>query len=473
MCSFSYRGLSEFEQRSNFDFVKRPNHILIVDDDADVLTSARILLKQHFQKVDTSEDPNQLNQLLSRNSVDLVLLDMNFRKGRNDGAEGLYWLNHILELSPETQVVLMTAYGEVELAVKAIKNGAFDFVLKPWTNEKLLATLDNALRLAKQKKKLQKLQNSNKQWEDQAGLKEDDLVSRSPKMQMVLETLRKVAATDANILLLGENGTGKSALALSIHRMSQRENESFVPVDLGAISPNLFESELFGHKKGSFTDAHADKVGRFETANEGSLFLDEIGNLDLNLQSKLLNVLQQKQIMRVGENQSRQVDVRLICATNSPIHEWVAEKRFRQDLLYRINTVEITVPPLRERAEDIPFLARKFFDRFRNKYQKDKLVLSLAAIDALCEYHWPGNVRELEHSMERAVILSADKEVRPEDLQLRGGESDKPRGLNLEEMERHLVNEALDKHRGNISKAAKDLGLTRAALYRRMEKYGL
>ncbi len=446
---------------------------MIVDDDDDVLTSARILLKQHYAKVETSEDPNQLNQILSKQRIDLVLLDMNFRKGRNDGAEGLYWLNHILELSPETQVVLMTAYGEVELAVRAIKKGAFDFVLKPWTNEKLLATLNNALQLAKQKQKVVKLQNSNRQWEDQAGLKEDDLRSRSPKMQAVLETLAKVSSTDANILLLGENGTGKSALALSIHRQSIRKHEPFVAVDLGAISPNLFESELFGHKKGAFTDAQEDKVGRFETAQEGSLFLDEIGNLDLSLQSKLLHALQSKQIRRVGENQNRSVDVRLICATNSPIHDWVAENRFRQDLLYRINTVEITVPPLRERIEDIPFLARKFFERFKAKYQKDKLSLSLPALDALCEYHWPGNVRELEHSMERAVILSSNKEIAPEDLQLKSGEASKPKGLNLEEMERHLVTEALDKHRGNISKAAKDLGLTRAALYRRMEKYEL
>jgi len=430
-------------------------------------------MKQHYQKVEASENPSDLNRILSKDSIDLVLLDMNFRKGRNDGAEGIYWLKHIRELSPHTQVVLMTAYGEVELAVKAIKEGAFDFVLKPWTNEKLLATIDNALKLAREKQKVAQLQNSNKQWEDQAALKEEDLISRSPSMQSVLETLRKVAQTDANILLLGENGTGKSALALSIHRMSLRKEEPFVTVDLGAIAPTLFESELFGHKKGSFTDASEDKAGRFEAANEGSLFLDEIGNLDLSLQSKLLHALQSQEIRRVGDNNSRQVNVRLICATNSPLHEWVIEKRFRQDLLYRINTVEIIVPPLRERQEDIPLLARKFFLRFCKKYNKESLGLSLEAIDALSEYHWPGNVRELEHSMERAVILSTGNEVRPEDLQLRGGQSSRPAGLNLEEMEKHLVLQALDKHRGNISKAAKDLGLTRAALYRRMEKYEL
>ena len=255
--------------------------------------------------------------------------------------------------------------------------------------------------------------------------------------------------------------------------MSMRKQEPFVTVDLGAIAPSLFESELFGHKKGAFTDASEDKAGRFESAHDGSLFLDEIGNLDLSLQSKLLNALQTQEIRRVGENQSRKVNVRLICATNSPLHDWVEEKRFRQDLLYRINTVEIIVPPLRERLEDIPLLARKFFERFCKKYNKESLSLSLEAIDALCEYHWPGNVRELEHSMERAVILCAGNEVKSEDLQLRGGQATKPAGLNLEEMERHLVLQALDKHRGNISKAAKDLGLTRAALYRRMEKYEL
>lgn len=462
-----------FEQRPYFRIVKKPYHLLVVDDDPDILTSARLLLKQHYQNVETTEAPSDLNRILSRKEIDLVLLDMNFRKGRNDGAEGLYWLNHIRDLSPSTQVVLMTAYGEVELAVKAIKDGAFDFVLKPWTNEKLLATIDNALKLAREKQKVAQLQDTNKQWENQLALQEKDLISRSPAMQAVLETLRKVAKTDANILLLGENGTGKSALALSIHRMSKRQAASFITVDLGAIAPTLFESELFGHKKGAFTDASEDKAGRFELAHEGSLFLDEIGNLDLSLQSKLLHALQSQEIRRVGDNQNRQVNVRLICATNSPIHDWVGDQKFRQDLLYRINTVEVTVPPLRERIEDIPLLARKFFDRNCKKYQKENLHLSIEAIDALCDYHWPGNVRELEHSLERAVILSSESEVRPEDLQLKGGGVSKPAGLNLEEMEKHLVLQALDKHRGNISKAAKDLGLTRAALYRRMEKHEL
>lgn len=463
-----------FAQTNYISTVKIPAHIAIVDDDADVLTSARLFLKQHFLKVSTNEDPSSLNQLLSKNKVDLILLDMNFRKGRNDGAEGLYWLKHILEISPETQVVMMTAYGEVELAVRAIKNGAFDFVLKPWTNEKLLSTLNNALKLAHEKAKVEVYRSSTRQWEDYAGLAQDELTSRSPVMQEVLETLKKVAATDANILLLGENGTGKSVLALAIHRMSKRIENPFITVDLGAVAPTLFESELFGHKKGSFTDASDDKAGRFETADKGTLFLDEIGNLDLSLQAKLLHVLQSQELRRVGENTSKKVNVRLVCATNSPLHSWVHIQRFRQDLLYRINTVEITVPPLRSRKEDIPFLAKRFFDRFRKKYQKEEITLSLSAIDALCDYHWPGNIRELEHCLERAVILASQKEVKASDLGLKAEAGiKKPPGLNIEEMEKHLVQKAMDKNAGNISKAAKDLGLTRAALYRRLEKYEL
>lgn len=454
--------------------MKKNYSLLIVDDDPDVLTSARLMLKRHYPEVRTSGNPAELNQLLSKQAVDLVLLDMNFRKGHNDGKEGIYWLQHILKVSPETEVILMTAYGEVELAVMAIKMGAFDFVLKPWTNEKLLSTVENALKLAGEKRKVKQLEDTKSNLEEKMGLKDEDLVTRSPVMKQVMETLRKVAKTDANILLLGENGTGKSALALTIHRLSHRGKNPFVTVDLGAIPPNLFESELFGHKKGAFTDAREDKAGRFETANEGSLFLDEIANLDLSLQSKLLTVLQNKTLRRVGENTERAVDVRLISATNASIHQEVANQNFRQDLLYRINTVEIVVPPLRQRQEDIPLLAQKFFEQFKRKYNKGHLKLSLQAIDALCDYHWPGNVRELEHALERAIILADADEIKPHDLQLRKtGAANGPDGLNLEEMEKHLVQKALHKNAGNISKAAKELGLTRAALYRRIEKHDL
>ncbi len=447
--------------------------ILIVDDDEDVLTSARLLLKQHYEKVHTASDPREINSFLSKSQPDLILLDMNFRKGVNDGREGLYWLDHIKEVSAETQVILMTAYGEVETAVQAIKKGAFDFVLKPWTNEKLLTTIGTALKYGREVKKVEQLHQTKTTLEENLGIKNEDFISRSPAMKELMKTIEKIAATDANVLLLGENGTGKSVLAMALHRLSPRNKNSFITVDLGSISHSLFESELFGHKKGAFTDANEDKPGRFETAHEGSLFLDEIGNLDLSLQSKLLTAIQNRKVMRLGENRERSIDVRLICATNMPIHQMVHENGFRQDLLYRINTVELEVPPLRKRKEDIPILTKRFLEKFAHKYHKGSLKISERAMDQLCEYRWPGNIRELEHTIERAVILSEGKVIDHLGLHQGNSHADEPVGLNLEEMEKHYINKALDKYRGNISRAAKDLGLTRAALYRRMEKHGL
>ncbi len=447
--------------------------ILIVDDDEDVLTSARLLLKQHYEKVHTASDPREINSFLSKSQPDLILLDMNFRKGVNDGREGLYWLDHIKEVSAETQVILMTAYGEVETAVQAIKKGAFDFVLKPWTNEKLLTTIGTALKYGREVKKVEQLHQTKTTLEENLGIKNEDFISRSPAMKELMKTIEKIAATDANVLLLGENGTGKSVLAMALHRLSPRNKNSFITVDLGSISHSLFESELFGHKKGAFTDANEDKPGRFETAHEGSLFLDEIGNLDLSLQSKLLTAIQNRKVMRLGENRERSIDVRLICATNMPIHQMVHENGFRQDLLYRINTVELEVPPLRKRKEDIPILTKRFLEKFAHKYHKGSLKVSERAMDQLCEYRWPGNIRELEHTIERAVILSEGKVIDHLGLHQGNSHADEPVGLNLEEMEKHYINKALDKYRGNISRAAKDLGLTRAALYRRMEKHGL
>ena len=456
-----------------FSLMKTSHCILIVDDDDDVLTSARLLLKQHYSKVHTCSDPTQLNTILSKLQPDLVLLDMNFTRGVNDGKEGLYWLKRIKEVALETQVILMTAYGEVELAVEAIKNGAFDFVLKPWTNEKLLATASNALKLASQSKKVEQLEQTKSNLEENLGLKDEELSSKSPAMKSIMETISKVSSTDANILLLGENGTGKSVLAMTIHRLSQRKSNPFITVDLGALNENLFESELFGHKKGSFTDAQTDKPGRFEVSHEGSIFLDEIGNLSPALQAKLLTVIQNRKVTRIGENRERNIDVRLISATNMPIQEMVGNGRFRQDLLYRINTVEIEVPPLRSRKEDIPILANRFLKRFSRKYHKGELILTEEALDRLIDYHWPGNIRELEHCMERAVIMTDGKEIKSFGLQLSESNGAQSSGLNLEEMEKHLINKALEKYKGNISRAASDLGLTRAALYRRMEKYDL
>ena len=444
--------------------------ILVVDDDEDILTSARLLLKRHYSKVNTSSNPADLNTLLSKLSPDVVLLDMNFSLGRNDGREGLYWLDHIREIAPQTQVILMTAYGEVSTAVTAIKKGAFDFLLKPWTNQKLLETVAQSLKL---KKAHQTQPELKAPLQNNVSTDAPELQSRSAEMQRIIKTLDKLAATEANILLLGENGTGKSMLAGYIHQKSKRAKATLVTVDLGAVHNNLFESELFGHVKGAFTDAREDRDGRFVQAQNSTLFLDEIGNLDGALQAKLLTALQNRNITPVGSSSQIPVDVRLITATNSHINELVAKGLFRQDLLYRINTVEIKVPALRERKEDIPMLAQQFLKKYKEQYQRQALELAPAAIEKLMQYNWPGNIRELEHTIERAVILSEQNAIVPGDLQLEIREQMQPQGMNLEEMETHLISKAIEKHQGNISKAANELGLTRAALYRRIEKYGL
>ncbi|MDX5429059.1 MAG: sigma-54 dependent transcriptional regulator [Bacteroidota bacterium] len=453
--------------------------ILVIDDDKDVLTSARLLLKQHFQKVIVLPNPREINAVLSEEEVDLVLLDMNFSRGDNDGREGIYWLKHIREIRPTMPVVLMTAYGEVDLAVRAIKQGAIDFVVKPWTNEKLLATLNAALQLAMSRKKIETLEHTQKTLVADKEAELEHFVGESPAMKKVFETIDKVGRTDANVLILGENGTGKTLVAQALHKVSVRSIQPFITVDLGALNENLFESELFGHKKGSFTDAREDKPGRFELANQGTIFLDEIGNLPMHLQAKLLTVLQSKKVMRVGETREKVVDVRLITATNMPLYEMVSRSEFRQDLLYRINTVEIHLPPLRERVEDIPILAGHFMKRFAKKYNKPYLRLTSRAVNTLQDYNWPGNIRELEHTIERTAILAEGEVIDESQLQINTSlpqheEDDMSvNTLNLEDMERHLIEKAIRKHKGNISKAASDLGLTRAALYRRMEKYGI
>lgn len=448
--------------------------ILIIDDDSDVLTSARLFLRQHFIKVQAELHPRNINQILSKNNVDVVLLDMNYTKGDNDGREGLYWLTEIKQISPETQVILMTAYGDVELAVDAIKKGATDFVLKPWKNEKLLATINTSLQLKKSNQKLKKFEQVKQVQDADDALKLQNFIGDSQAMREVFSTIDKVGKTDANILILGENGTGKTLVALALHKASHRNPEPFVHVDLGALNENLFESELFGHKKGSFTDAYQDKAGRFEVAAGGSLFLDEIGNLQLHLQAKLLTVLQNRKFIRLGDTTEKNMNVRLICATNMPIHKMVEESAFRQDLLYRINTVEITVPPLRDRLEDIPLLTEHFLKKAGRKYGKHDIYITNRGIEKMKNYHWPGNIRELEHTIERLVIMSDASTIDAPQINLMNQSSASgkaPKNLNLEQMEKYLIEKAIQKHSGNISKAAKDLGLTRAALYRRMEKY--
>ncbi|KAB2813727.1 sigma-54-dependent transcriptional regulator [Phaeocystidibacter luteus] len=454
---------------------KTKAHILVVDDDPDVLTTARLFLKHHFTQVDAEKHPRELNGVLSKSDVDLILLDMNFTKGDNDGREGIYWLNHIKEVSPDTLVILMTAYGDVELAVSAIKRGATDFVLKPWKNEKLLATINSALQLRKSNKKVTRLEETRKSMEQDRDRDLGEFIGESEAMLNLMKTIEKVGTTDANVLILGENGTGKTLVARALHRASLRNNEAFIHVDLGALNENLFESELFGHKKGAFTDAHQDRAGRFELADTGTLFLDEIGNLPLHLQAKMLTVLQDRKLKRLGDTKEFNFDVRLICATNMPIHQHVDNGEFRQDLLYRINTVELVIPPLRERVEDIPILVDHFLKRYGKKYNKLELSMSKEVMSSLMDYHWPGNIRELEHAIERMVILSDSSHLTSDMVNFRSAGSDDEAldTLNLDDMERYLIDKAIRKHKGNISKAASDLGLTRAALYRRLEKHGI
>lgn len=451
--------------------------ILVVDDDEDVLLAARLLLKPHYQSVQTEKNPQALTTLLKNENFDVILLDMNFEEN-SSGAEGFYWLNQIQKIDPAAVVIFITAFGDVEKAVRAIKEGAMDFVLKPWQNEKLLATVSAAMQLYKSRQELQRLRFQQKQLSADLDNRFPDIIGKSPAIEDVFNVITKVAATDANVLIMGESGTGKELVARAIHRQSQKAQNVFISVDLGAISETLFESELFGHVRGAFTGAKEDRAGRFEVASGGTLFLDEIGNLPLSLQAKLLTVLQNRQVIRLGTNKAIPIDIRLICASNMPIHKMVEESNFRQDLLYRINTVEIHIPSLRERAGDIPLLTDHFLTAYSKKYNKSIRSVNPDTIRRLQKYRWPGNIRELQHAIERAVIMSDSDTLNPADIALSpistGAESELLLdSYNLETIEKLTIQKALRKHSGNVSKTAQELGLTRAALYRRMEKYKL
>lgn len=448
----------------------------MVDDDEDVLLAAKMLLKKYNYHVIIEKNPNKIPFLLNNDTYDVILLDMNFSKDTTSGKEGFQWLGQIKEKDPDAVVIMITAFGDVEMAVRALKDGATDFILKPWQNEKLIATISTAIRLKKSYNEVDKLRKAKQMLEEQISQPFRDIIGQSQAIKDVFGLIDKVAKTEANILILGENGTGKELVARAIHQKSLRKDNSFVSVDMGAITETLFESELFGHKKGAFTDAREDRPGRFELANGGSLFLDEIGNLSMSLQSKLLNALQSRQITRVGSNQAMEVDIRLICATNMPLAQMVKEGRFRQDLLYRINTVEIHIPALYERVEDIPLLAGHFLNYYSKKYRKDVLSITPEAMIKLKKYPWPGNVRELQHALERAVIMADSATLQESDFLFSRKGNDAAGGadtLNLDEVEKAAVIKAIQLHNGNISKAADELGLTRASLYRRMEKYGI
>ena len=453
-------------------------HILIVDDDEDVLLAARMLLKQQGYLVHTEMDPHTIPQLLREHSFDALFLDMNFTQEALSGREGFYWLGQILELDPTAVVVLITAYGDVEMAVRAIKEGATDFVLKPWQNEKLLATVSSAVQLRRTRREAASLRTRQQQLSADMNQPFSEFIGESEAVREVFGTIAKVAATDASVLILGENGSGKELVAREIHCRSPRVDEVFITVDMGAVSESLFESELFGHTKGAFTDAKSDRAGRFEVASGGTLFLDEIGNLPLPLQAKLLAAVQNREITRVGANRPIPIDARLICATNQPIHQMVAEGDFRQDLLYRINTVEVKIPPLRDRQGDIALLVEHYIGVYCRKYGRPDAHITPAAMGRLRSYGWPGNVRELQHAVERALIMSDRDKLDEDDFLLAAPAPQSADALaleeyNLEDVEREVIQRVLRKHEGNVSQAARELGLTRTTLYRRMGKYAL
>ncbi len=458
--------------------VSKNGKILVVDDNEDILFALKLLLKPHVEFVQTTTNPFEIPDIISKVDFDVILLDMNFTKDAISGQEGFSWLGRILEINPAAIVVFITAYGDAEKAVKAIKAGATDFVLKPWHNEKLIATISSAIKLKQSQNQVTDLKERQKEISNVMDSSFHDFIGKSEAMQKLFTTIKKLAKTDANVRTLGENGTGKELVARALHRDSARNEEVFISVDLGSIAETLFESELFGHEKGAFTDAKKDKPGRFEIASAGTLFLDEIGNLLLPLQSKLLTVIERREVTRVGANRPKPVDVRLISATNINVHQMVNEENFRQDLLYRINTIEIHLPPLRERYGDIPLLANHFLSVYSKKYKKTVRSIAPEAMKKLETYDWPGNVRELQHAIERAIIMSDSNILQTDDFFLSSQKEMGTSGVelssyNLDEVERMIITKVLKRAQGNITQAAGELGITRTSLYRRMEKYDL
>ena len=446
--------------------------ILIVDDNEDVLFALNLLLEPYVEKIKVTTSPARIEYFMDNFNPDIILLDMNFSRDASSGQEGFLWLEKILQKDPQAVVLFITAYADTEKAVKAIRAGAIDFIPKPWETEKLLATISSAIRLRQTRTEVVALK------EQLTALSAPDegveIIGESPAILEVIHTIKKISGTDANILLLGENGTGKDLIARAIYQNSPRNGAPFVPIDLGAIPETLFESELFGYEKGAFTDARKDKAGRMETASGGTLFLDEIGNLSLPMQARLLTAIEKRQITRLGSTQPKNIDIRLICATNADIHNMVTTGKFRQDLLYRINTIEIPIPPLRERGKDILLLARHFLNRYCYKYKKEITGFTRDAQQKLLQYNWPGNVRELQHAVERAVILAPGKLLEPDNFMLRPPYSSTTgdlETLNLMELEQKAIEKAMKKCEGNISRAAEMLGITRFALYRKLEKY--
>jgi len=448
--------------------------ILIVDDDVSILRTLKLLLRDSFDQVHTISNPKFIPSEIKKQRYDVILLDMNFSIGKQSGDEGLFWLKQIIETDPTQVVLMITAYGEINLAIKAIKQGATDFIVKPWENTKLIATLRTGVKLCQSNRNLSRLEDQQQLIHEDKKRQFQFIPGSSPGMLEVVSIINKVAATDANVLLLGDNGTGKELIARDIHNKSERRNKIFLSVDLGSLSENLFESELFGHVKGAYTGADTDKAGRFEIAEGGTLFLDEIANLPLSLQGKLLTAIQQRKIIPLGSADEREIDIRLICATNQPLPDMVKENLFREDLLYRINTVQIEIPPLRERGEDIIQLAEHFLLKYARKYNKPQLRFTSEALQILSRHSWPGNVRELEHAVERAIILSEGNILVEEDFVFSPKSGFQEESLtSIEDIEKHYLIKSLEKNRGKLTKVAEDLNLSRQTIYRKMKKYGL
>jgi DNA-binding NtrC family response regulator len=448
--------------------------ILIVDDDVSILRTLKLLLRDDFDLVQTISDPRFIPNEIKKQRYEVILLDMNFSIGKQSGAEGLFWMKEIFKIDPSLAVIMITAYGEINLAVEAIQQGATDFVVKPWENAKLMATIRTGVKLCQSKRELSRLEDQQKVMREDNRRQHQFIPGNSPGMLRVIHTINKVADTEANVLLLGDNGTGKELIARDIHNKSSRSDRIFLSVDLGSLSETLFESELFGHVKGAFTGADSDKAGRFELAEGGTLFLDEIGNLPPSLQGKLLSAIQQRKITPLGSSDEKDIDIRLICATNQPLHKMVEDKLFREDLLYRINTVQIEIPPLRERGDDIIQLAEHFLFTYSRKYSRSHTRFTSGALQKLRRHAWPGNVRELEHAVEKAVILSEGKVLDEEDFAFNPKPGSREESLkSLEDIEKYYIIKSLDKHRGNLTKVAEELNISRQTIYRKMKKYGL
>jgi two-component system response regulator HydG len=449
--------------------------LLIVDDNKGIISALEKSMQKEFEKVISITDPNRINEILRLNDIDLLMLDMNFRSGIHNGNEGIFWMNEIFNYDRNISVIIITASGDIELAVRAIREGAVDFILKPWNNSKLLATINAAWQLRLSRLEASDLKTDNQQLKKEINRGGEKLVlGASPTMINVMNIVQKVAGTDANVLITGENGTGKELVAREIHNRSKRATELLVSVDMGSITETLLESELFGHVKGAFTDAGEDRKGKFEAANKGTLFLDEIGNLSLHSQAKLLSVLQNRYVVKVGANKQIPVDIRLVCATNCDLFTMVAEGRFREDLLYRINTIMIEVPPLRDRVDDIPILANYFLRIHGERYGKSSLKMSTHALEKLANHTWPGNVRELQHTIEKAVIMSDSSVLKPTDFAFNSSHREILHSeMTLEEMEKKMILDSLKRYNNNISVVAGKLGLTRQTLYNKMRKFDL